>query len=163
MKFHIYRTYRFIDKDPIIDACRTIVKDEKLNNNQAGVISGVSPATLANWFEGETKRPNNATVTALTSVLAQKLGLTFQQVQKYEKGANRISGSRVIDVAKALRCQPAYFFGDANGNGKDDELHPLVQRPDAVRLLRAFHRVDGTSIRGMIVGLVEGLGDWQKK
>jgi hypothetical protein len=58
-----------MDKDPIIDACKTVVRDEGLNNNQAAVISGVAPATLANWFDGETRRPNNATVTALTSAL----------------------------------------------------------------------------------------------
>jgi transcriptional regulator with XRE-family HTH domain len=112
---------------------------------------------------GERIRARRLLLKMSQSTLAQKIGLTFQQVQKYEKGANRISGSRVIDIARAMRCEPAYFFGDSNGRSPGDELHPLVQRPDAVRLLRAFDRVDGTKVRGMIVGLIEDLGTLQNK
>jgi uncharacterized membrane protein len=69
-KVHIYRTYRWIDKDPIIDAVRTVVKtDEKMNNNMVHEISGVASATLDNWFNGSTRRPQNSTVTAVTSAL----------------------------------------------------------------------------------------------
>lgn len=66
-----YRTYRFMDKDkdPIIDAIRTIVQDEHLNNNQVATLSGVAGGTLANWFDGDTRRPNNVTTTAVTSAL----------------------------------------------------------------------------------------------
>lgn len=42
--------------------------------------------------------------------LANKIGLTFQQVQKYEKGSNRIGGSRMQQIAAALEVQPGYFF-----------------------------------------------------
>lgn len=65
----IYRTYRWLDKDPIIDAVRTTVKDEKLSNYEVHQISGVATATLDNWFAGNTRKPQNATVTAVTSAL----------------------------------------------------------------------------------------------
>lgn len=68
-KFLIYRSYRFIDKDPIIDAVRTVVQDEHLNNNRVHDISGVAAGTLTNWFEGGTRRPQNSTVTAVTAAL----------------------------------------------------------------------------------------------
>ena len=69
-RVQIYRTYRWIDKDPIIDAVRTVVKaGEKLKNNMVHDISGVSATTLDNWFEGATRRPQNSTVTAVTSAL----------------------------------------------------------------------------------------------
>lgn len=68
-KVHIYRTYRFIDKDPIIDAVRTVVQDEHLKNNAVHQISGVATATLDNWFEGATKKPQNSTVCAVTTSL----------------------------------------------------------------------------------------------
>lgn len=44
------------------------------------------------------------------SNVAAELGISFQQLQKYETGANRVSGSKICDLAKALRCSPAYFF-----------------------------------------------------
>jgi transcriptional regulator with XRE-family HTH domain len=45
--------------------------------------------------------------------LGAQLGITFQQVQKYEKGINRIGGSRIQQIASALGVTPAYFFGEA--------------------------------------------------
>lgn len=66
----IYRNYRFIDKDPIIDALRTIVKDgEKLNNHRASAITGISPTTFAAWFDGEVRRPQNASATQVAAAL----------------------------------------------------------------------------------------------
>lgn len=70
MRVHIYRNYRFLDKDPIIDAIKTVVKtDEKLTNGRAAAISGVSATTLHNWFSGGTRRPQNASATQVTASL----------------------------------------------------------------------------------------------
>jgi hypothetical protein len=68
-RVHLYRTYRWIDKDPVIDAVRTVVNDEKLKSNAVHEISGVATATLDNWFNGHTRKPQNVTVTAVTSAL----------------------------------------------------------------------------------------------
>ena len=69
-RVQIYRTYNWIDKDPIIDAVRTVVKSgEKLKNNMVHQISGVSTTTLDNWFDGATRKPQNSTITAVTSSL----------------------------------------------------------------------------------------------
>lgn len=68
-RINIYRTYRWIDKDPIIDAVRTVVEDEKLKTSAVHNISGVATATLENWFNGDTRKPQNATLTAVTSAL----------------------------------------------------------------------------------------------
>jgi hypothetical protein len=66
----IYRNYRFIDKDPIIDAVRTVVKsEEKLKNAHVHQITGVATATLDNWFDGTTRKPQNATVCQVTGAL----------------------------------------------------------------------------------------------
>ena len=65
-----YRTYRWIRKDPIIDSLRTVIKsDEHLKNSQVHAISGVATATLDNWFDGDTKKPQNSTVCAVTTAL----------------------------------------------------------------------------------------------
>lgn len=69
-KVTIYRNYQFIDKDPIIDALRTVVKsDEKLNNHKASQITGVAAGTLDNWFNGPTRCPQNATATQVAAAL----------------------------------------------------------------------------------------------
>ncbi len=68
-RVHLYRTYRWIDKDPVIDAVRTVVQDEKLKSGAVHEISGVATATLDNWFNGHTRKPQNVTVTAVTSAL----------------------------------------------------------------------------------------------
>jgi hypothetical protein len=68
-RIHVYRTYRWIDKDPIIGAVKTVVQDEKLKYSMVHDISGVSSTTLHNWFDGDTRKPQNATVTAVTSAL----------------------------------------------------------------------------------------------
>ena len=68
-RVQIYRTYRWVDKDVIIDSVRTVVEKEHLKNSRVHEISGVATATLDNWFNGSTKKPQNATITAVTSAL----------------------------------------------------------------------------------------------
>src|SRR6266404_3286962 len=68
----LYRSYNFVDKDPVIDRIRTIVQDEGLSYKDIGIISSVSPGTLTNWFDGPTRRPQYATIAAVTSSLGYK-------------------------------------------------------------------------------------------
>jgi hypothetical protein len=69
-KVRIYRNYRFIDKDPILDAARTMVRnDERLSNSRAEAITGVTATTFSNWFDGSTRRPQNATITQAAAAL----------------------------------------------------------------------------------------------
>ena len=67
----VLRTYRFIDKDPVIDEVRTIVQDEGLYQRLRNVaeLAGLAPATIDNMFHGETRRPQNATVMAIVTSL----------------------------------------------------------------------------------------------
>lgn len=91
--------------------------------------------------------------------LANAVGVTFQQIQKYEKGGNRVSGSRLVMLAKALKCQPADFFGDgANGTTTNDDSDMLEQmtEPGAIKMMRAFNRMPNklrTTISNMIIEL----------
>lgn len=79
--------------------------------------------------------------------LAEKLGLTFQQVQKYEKGTNGVRGSRMQQIATALDVPPAYFFENIPTSGPAGDVH-------ADAALRAFT----TSRDGLeIVAAWEGL------
>lgn len=69
MQVKILRTYRFTDKDPVIDACATILKDEGLKVGRAAIISGLAASTLDGWFKKDTRRPQNASISAFTSSL----------------------------------------------------------------------------------------------
>jgi hypothetical protein len=69
-KVRIYRNYRFLDKDPILDAAKTMIRtDEKLSNNRAESITGVSASTFDGWFDGGIRRPQNATITQAAGAL----------------------------------------------------------------------------------------------
>lgn len=78
---HVYRTYQYIDKDPVIDEMRTLVKDEGLIKKLDIVhqLSGVSTTTLQNWFDGETKSPQNRTVSAVAGALGYKRAWTKEK------------------------------------------------------------------------------------
>ena len=88
----LYRSYNFVDKDPVIDKVRTIVKDEGLSNSEIHTISGVSATTLHNWFEGETRRPQYATVAAVTGSLGYRQEFVKSKEINFER-----------EIAKAKR------------------------------------------------------------
>lgn len=70
MRIKIYRTFRYrTDKDPICYALRTLRQDERLNNSQVATLSGVTPSTMKNICDGDTRKPQNATTTAISSAL----------------------------------------------------------------------------------------------
>lgn len=66
---HLYKTYLFKNKDPIIDELRTIIQDTGITYNDISVVSGVTKQTLHNWFHGATKRPQYATVAAVLAAI----------------------------------------------------------------------------------------------
>jgi transcriptional regulator with XRE-family HTH domain len=75
--------------------------------------------------------------------LAKTLNLTFQQVQKYERGANRVSASKLYDIAVYLRVRPGYFFEGLTEPPIDvdqveDPIQQLAMEPGGVELAQAF-------------------------
>jgi len=95
----------------------------------------------------------------------QQLGdvsdISFQQIQKYERGQNRISASRLVQIAKALNKPIFYFYGDENiAVGMDEQLmKPLknLSPQDAARLLATLDEADVKQRRSLIQ-LIESLG-----
>ena len=102
------------------------------------------------------------------SKLSESVGLTFQQIQKCEMGANRVSSGRLARIAEALEIPVALFFDsratqpperrDANAT-----LAPLLEAPGVVGLLRAFSAIDGRKIRAAFVGLAESAASHQPR
>lgn len=94
--------------------------------------------------------------------LARALGLTFQQVQKYEGGANRVSASRLSQIAKVLGVPIAYFFSDldpAGGGASAQELETreLMQRPEAIELIRSYYAIGDQRIRHQFLDMVKAV------
>jgi transcriptional regulator with XRE-family HTH domain len=93
--------------------------------------------------------------------LGNKLGITFQQIQKYEKGSNRVSAGRLKQIAETLEVPVSFFFEGASG--KDtlaeniNEGLSFLETAASVRLVRAFAEIENQNIRSSIVALVEGI------
>jgi transcriptional regulator with XRE-family HTH domain len=71
-----YKSYSFIDKDPIIDYIRTIIQESDKSLTFIAYESGVNQNTISNWLYGETKRPQAATLNAVLRVLSKKLDIS---------------------------------------------------------------------------------------
>lgn len=105
--------------------------------------------------------------------LAQGLGLTFQQIQKYERGANRVGASRLYQLAQVLDVPVAFFFDDmpASGGGLKDgptdglgegaaepfEGNPMARR-ETLELVRAYYRIEDPQVRRKLFDLAKSLG-----
>jgi transcriptional regulator with XRE-family HTH domain len=92
------------------------------------------------------------------TALAVQLGVSFQQVQKYEKGANRVSASRLHQVATALGCSVADFF-PTRGDPVDPVvgLRALTATADGRALAEAFPRIADPAVRQAVTRVVEAL------
>jgi transcriptional regulator with XRE-family HTH domain len=95
------------------------------------------------------------------------LDVTFQQVQKYETGTNRISAGRLQQIAEVLDVPVTYFYAnDSNGNGSS-EAKPavingefdLLQSAHAIRLVRAYSRIGDRGIRLKLLKLAETIAE----
>ena len=99
--------------------------------------------------------------------LGQALDVTFQQIQKYEKGANRIGASRLQQLARVLDVAPAYFFEGAPQVGMaadgvaelpaNDYVVDFLSTSEGLQLNRAFAQIRDAKVRKRIVELVTSL------
>jgi transcriptional regulator with XRE-family HTH domain len=102
------------------------------------------------------------------AVLAERLGLTFQQIQKYERGTNRISASRLYRIAAALETGVPEFFeglpapkdgGGAQEDGIQRALDRLVDTTEGAAMAELFPRVASLRTQRAVLGLVRTLAD----
>ncbi len=104
--------------------------------------------------------------------LGEAIGLTFQQVQKYERGANRIGSSRLYDLSRVLDVPVAFFFADmpdtvassspAQRRGMAEEpvgyeLDPMAKR-ETLELVRAYYKIGDPTVRKRLFEMTKALG-----
>jgi len=108
--------------------------------------------------------------------LGEALGLTFQQVQKYERGVNRVGASRLFDLSRVLDVPISFFFDDmpdslaANFGGlpnrrsagasdqQDTFADDTLSRRETLELVRAYYRITDPSIRKRVFDLIKSMG-----
>lgn len=96
--------------------------------------------------------------------LANALGLTFQQVQKYEGGANRVSASRLSAMAEILGVPISYFFGDlrpddAEISPEDQRWREHLQRPETIEFIRLYYAIPDPKIRHQFLEMTKSLAE----
>lgn len=110
--------------------------------------------------------------------LGDSIGLTFQQVQKYERGANRIGSSRLYELSRVLDVPVSFFFDDA----PDGDMPPVspsaapvdrgldatfeqdaMGRQETLDLIRAYYRIGDTTVRKRVFDLTKAIAQVQSK
>ena len=89
--------------------------------------------------------------------LGDQLGVSFQQVQKYENGTNRVGSGRLYQIAAILGVHVSTFFkgGETAERSAGSGLLDLLAEPQSVRLIRAFSKITDTAVRRSLVQLAE--------
>ena len=87
--------------------------------------------------------------------LADSIGIRFQQVQKYESGANRISAARLYDIARALSVPISFFYGGMDG-GRSEGIEDPMDAKETYELVRAYYGMPAGPRRELL-GLVQAL------
>lgn len=116
---------------------------------------------------GEIIRERRKAVGMSQQKLGEAIGLTFQQVQKYEKGTNRIGSSRMMQIANALNVPPTYFFDGAPTAARlaEDQkpmqyISDFVASTDGNALMKAFARLPN-DVQRSVVNLVETIAEYE--
>ena len=108
--------------------------------------------------------------------LGESLGLTFQQVQKYERGVNRVGASRLFDLSRVLDVPISFFFDDmpdslasnfggtstrrmnAHADSQDPFGDDTLSRRETLELVRAYYRITDPAVRKRVFDLIKSMG-----
>ncbi len=125
-------------------------------------------ATMVDLHIGKRLRRRRRLLGLTQQQVAGSVGIRFQQVQKYECGANRISAARLFDLSSSLSVPVQYFFeGLAQGapaamgppaNDRDEVSADLLQQPETLELVRAYYKL-GERPRRRLLDLAKALQD----
>jgi transcriptional regulator with XRE-family HTH domain len=116
-------------------------------------------------YVGERVRLRRKTLGMSQASLAEALGITFQQIQKYEKGINRIGASRLLRMAEIFGVTVGYFFEDGVATTGDDSMRPetdavatFMASKEGIALGKAFVAIEDPNVRQKLLALTRSLG-----
>ena len=124
-------------------------------------------ATHIDEHVGNRMRTRRILVGMSQEKLGEKLGLTFQQIQKYERATNRISASRLYEIARILGVQVSFFFeglepeGEGSGLTEDSASYStdMITTAEGIRLNRDFNRIANSGTQKSLLQLVNALAE----
>ncbi|ACS57457.1 MULTISPECIES: helix-turn-helix domain-containing protein [Rhizobium] len=111
-------------------------------------------------YVGNRVRVRRKTLGMTQNGLAELLGITFQQIQKYEKGTNRIGASRLQRISEILRVPIGFFFENGGAgpiDGATNELNSFLSSKEGLALNKAFIAIEDPNIRQKLVALAKSL------
>lgn len=123
-------------------------------------------ATSVDRHVGARLRVQRLDLAMSQSELGEKLGVSFQQVQKYEQGSNRVGASRLFQLGAVLGVPVSYFFEGLDADGQppfktsdEDCLYSFIASPDGLALASAFRGIGSQVVRRSILELIRALAD----
>ncbi len=134
-------------------------------------------ATFIDEIVGTQLRQRRSLLGLSQEKLAEQLGITFQQIQKYENGANRISASRLYELSQALNIPVSFFFENTPANESTghaygfsdgeqatfDAPDNIMQRKETIDLVRVYYSIEDEKLRKDLFKLVKSMADNLKK
>lgn len=126
-------------------------------------MSGTRSATEIDQHVGARLRIRRQLVGMSQEALGERLGVSFQQVQKYERGSNRVSASRLYFLADALGVPVSYFFEGLDESGTlsevigGDAFYDFISSPDGVAFVSALSGVEDGPVRRKLLELARSL------
>ena len=136
---------------------------QSLADQQQRSIRNVMPQPQRNPTDGHVGnrvRTRRVALGLSQSALGDAIGVTFQQIQKYERGNNRISASRLHGLADVLQVTPEFFFEGLEQVQAQSSLDPateLSSHADALALMGAFRRIKSRKLQRSVISLIEEL------
>jgi transcriptional regulator with XRE-family HTH domain len=142
-----------------LDSTAPEVDGESLSfRRRTVIIDGPDPIDK---YVGGQLRLRRAQIGMTQSDLGSKLGLSFQAVQKYETGENRISASRLYQLSRVLDVPLAYFFDGLDGAGQveDEAVNSDLSRKEAAMVLGTYYRISDPRLRSACLLIMGRMAD----
>lgn len=143
-----------------------MVRKEKGGRGRRYTAKEHGPRPVDEWV-GKRLRARRVLVGMSQETLGHAVGLTFQQIQKYENGANRIGASRLYEFSRVLDVPVSYFFDEmpwAVKNGTSDKLNKdglddVLHHRESIKLVRAFTAIKDRRNRQNLINLANALAN----
>jgi len=91
--------------------------------------------------------------------LGESLGISYQQIQKYETGANRVSAGRLYLIGERLEVAPGWFFDPAKSDASSDDFEEIGSSRLLMEFVRSFARIQDERVKSVLVALVKAMAD----
>jgi transcriptional regulator with XRE-family HTH domain len=119
----------------------------------------VLSATEVDRLVGDRIRRRRILIGLTQDQLGEALGISYQQVQKYETGANRVSAGRLYLIASRLEVSPGWFFDPVKSDASSSDFDDLGSSRQLMDFVRSFSKIEDERLKAVLVSLVRAMAD----